>query len=228
MGIAFSPAAFEPGAGLDDADPLAATDQLRGRLVGRRTEIHPLWRSDDRVGERHAARVHAGADARRKRGTATIPIRQSPFALRRNFVSDGGVIYTFTGVALTSVGSGNPAGKGEYGISPAGPTSSICGDQGAPVTITFTQNVPVSYVPNMTPVYNLTDLDFVDEKGNKDPVQVSRPIPSACRRSSASNACRAPINTARRPSRRAINRRLNFTAFASARRSRRTRFATRS
>ena len=36
-----------------------------------------------------------------------------------------------------------------------------------------------SYVPNLTPIYNLTDFDFVDEKGNKDPVQVSRVDPFA-------------------------------------------------
>ena len=34
--------------------------------------------------------------------------------------------------------------------------------------------VTVSYVPNLTPIYDLTDLDFVDEKGNKDPVQAAR------------------------------------------------------
>ena len=31
--------------------------------------------------------------------------------------------------------------------------------------------------PNLTPVYDLTDLDFVDEKGNKDPVQAQRVDP---------------------------------------------------
>ena len=31
--------------------------------------------------------------------------------------------------------------------------------------------------PNLTPVYNLTDLDFVDHKGNSDPVKVSRVDP---------------------------------------------------
>ena len=29
-------------------------------------------------------------------------------------------------------------------------------------------------MPNLTPVYELTDLDYVDEKGNKDPLQVER------------------------------------------------------
>ena len=31
-----------------------------------------------------------------------------------------------------------------------------------------------SYVPNLTPAYELTDDNYVDEKGNKDPVQVER------------------------------------------------------
>ena len=31
--------------------------------------------------------------------------------------------------------------------------------------------------PNLTPIYNLTDLDFVDEKGNFDPVKASRVDP---------------------------------------------------
>jgi len=94
-----------------------------------------------------------------------------------NFVSDGGVVYSFTGVALTSVGSANPALKGEYGISPAGAYIFHWGDEGAPVTITFTQDVPTSYVPNVTQVYDLTDLDFVVEQGNKDPVQAQRVDP---------------------------------------------------
>jgi Putative phage tail protein len=47
-------------------------------------------------------------------------------------------------------------------------------DEGKAVVITYTYATPTSYTPNLTPVYALTDLDFVDEKGNKDPVQVER------------------------------------------------------
>ena len=47
-------------------------------------------------------------------------------------------------------------------------------DQGKPVVITYTTQAAGSYTPNLTPVYDLTDSDFVDEKGNKDPVQVER------------------------------------------------------
>lgn len=94
-----------------------------------------------------------------------------------NFVSDGGVVYAFTGVALTYIGTSAPASPGQYGVSPAGTYLFHSGDQGSPVTISATVNTPVSFVPNLTPVYALTDLDFVDEKGNKDPVQAQRVDP---------------------------------------------------
>lgn len=47
-------------------------------------------------------------------------------------------------------------------------------DYGKPIVITWTGSAAISYAPNLTPVYALTDLDFVDEKGDKDPVQVER------------------------------------------------------
>jgi hypothetical protein len=93
------------------------------------------------------------------------------------FVSDGGVAYALTGAALTYVGASQPSAAGTYGISPAGTYLFAAGDEGQLVDIAFTYAIPVSYVPDLTPVYNLTDLDFVDEKGNKDPVQASRVDP---------------------------------------------------
>jgi hypothetical protein len=91
-----------------------------------------------------------------------------------NFISDGGVFYAFTGVALTYVGAASPNAPGQYGVSPAGTYVFHIHDQGSPVTITATVNIPVSYVPDLTPVYALSDLDFIDEHGDKDPVQVER------------------------------------------------------
>ncbi len=93
-----------------------------------------------------------------------------------NWVSDGGVKYTFTGTALSYVGTSAPGSNGQYGISPNGTYLFHQGDNGSPVSITFTQNVAAAYVPNLTPVYALTDLDFVAES-NKDPVQVARADP---------------------------------------------------
>ncbi len=93
------------------------------------------------------------------------------------FVSDGGVTYAFAGVALTKVSTNPPTAAGTYAISPNG-TYVFCGyDESQVVAITFTSAIAASYVPNLTPVYSLTDLDFVDEKGNKDPVRAARVDP---------------------------------------------------
>jgi hypothetical protein len=94
-----------------------------------------------------------------------------------NFVSDGGVVYTFTGAALTYIGAAAPTSAGKYGISPAGTYLFHIADNGSPVTITATVNNPRTYTPNLTPVYALTDFDFVDEDGKKDPVQAQRADP---------------------------------------------------
>ncbi len=93
------------------------------------------------------------------------------------FVSDGGVVYAFTGGALTYIGAAQPSVAGTYGVSPAGTYLFAAGDENQLVDVTFTYAISVSYVPNLTPIYNLTDSDFVDEKGNKDPVQASRVDP---------------------------------------------------
>ena len=90
------------------------------------------------------------------------------------FVSDGGVSYAFSGVPFVFIGANIPSIAGEYGMSQPG--SYIFGppDQGKPIFITFTTQAAGSFTPNLTAVYDLTDLDFIDEKGNKDPVQVER------------------------------------------------------
>ena len=90
------------------------------------------------------------------------------------FSADGGVVYTATGVPLTYVGAGPPGFAGQYGISPAGTYLFALTDSGKSVQISYTYKTGVSYVPNLTPIYNLTDVDFIDEKGNKDPVQAAR------------------------------------------------------
>ena len=90
------------------------------------------------------------------------------------FAADGGVTYTFTGAPLTYIGSFAPSTAGTYGISPQGTYLFASGDESQVVSISYTYASPTSYVPNLTPIYDLTDLDFVDEKGNKDPVQAAR------------------------------------------------------
>ena len=90
------------------------------------------------------------------------------------FVSDGGVVYAFNNVPFSFIGANIPNVAGEYGMSPEGSYIFGPADQGKPVVITYTTKAAGDYTPNLTPVYNLTDADFVDEKGNKDPVQVER------------------------------------------------------
>ena len=90
------------------------------------------------------------------------------------FVSDGGVSYAISGAPLAFIGAAVPSAAGEYGMSQPGSYIFGPADEGRPVFITFTTQAAASYTPNLTPVYELTDLDFIDEKGNKDPVQVER------------------------------------------------------
>ena len=93
-------------------------------------------------------------------------------------------------------------------------------DYGKPVVITWTGSAAASYAPNLTPVYALTDLDFVDEKGNKDPVQVERAdvfsLPTIQRLEVSS---RSNQYCADRRSRRATKARSRFTGRGSGRRS---------
>lgn len=90
------------------------------------------------------------------------------------FVSDGGVTYAFNGIPFVFIGANVPSIAGEYGMSEPGSYIFGPADQGKPVFITFTTQAAGAFTPNLTAVYNLTDLDFVDESGNKDPVQVER------------------------------------------------------
>jgi hypothetical protein len=90
------------------------------------------------------------------------------------FAADGGVTYAITGSPLTYIGSSPPSMAGAYGLSPQGTYLFAAGDESQVVSISYTYASPTSYVPNLTPIYDLTDLDFVDDKGNKDPVQAAR------------------------------------------------------
>ena len=90
------------------------------------------------------------------------------------FVSDGGVTYASTSVPLIFIGGLIPTVAGTYGMSPAGTYIFAPADEGKPVNVTYTTAAATTYTPNLTPVYALTDDDFIDEKGNKDPLQVER------------------------------------------------------
>ena len=90
------------------------------------------------------------------------------------FVSDGGVVYAFNNGPLTFIGANIPSSAGEYGMAPEGTYIFGPADQGKPVVITYTTKAASNYTPDLTPLYNLTDADFINEGDHKDPVQVER------------------------------------------------------
>jgi hypothetical protein len=95
-------------------------------------------------------------------------------ATPQNFVSDGGVVFAFSNVPFAFIGANIPSNTGTYGMITPGTYIFAAVDYGKPIVITWTGSAATSFVPNLTPVYALTDSDFIDEKGNKDPVQVER------------------------------------------------------
>jgi Putative phage tail protein len=92
----------------------------------------------------------------------------------QNFVSDGGVVYAFNNIPFVFIGAQAPTAAGTYGMISPGQYIFAALDYGQPIKITWTAAPSTSYVPNLTPAYALTDDNYVDEKGNKDPVQVER------------------------------------------------------
>lgn len=91
-----------------------------------------------------------------------------------DFVSDGGVVYAFSNLRFSFLGAVIPTLAGTYGMTTEGTYIFAPADEGKAVVVTYTYAAPASFTPNLTPVYALTDLDFIDEKGSKDPVQVER------------------------------------------------------
>jgi hypothetical protein len=91
-----------------------------------------------------------------------------------NFVSDGGVLFTPAGTPLIFIGATTPTVAGTYGMVTQGTYIFASADEGKGVCITYTYAPTTSYAPNLTPVYALTDLDFVDDQRGEDPVQVER------------------------------------------------------
>ena len=92
------------------------------------------------------------------------------------FVADLGVTYSVGGAAFTSIGAGTPTAAGSYGIAPNGTYVFATADENAGVTISYQYSSATSFVPNVTPIYNLTDDDFKAED-NEDPLQVTRSDP---------------------------------------------------
>ena len=90
------------------------------------------------------------------------------------FVSDDGVVYAFSNIPFVFIGDQIPSAAGTYGMAVPGQYIFGPADEGKPVVITYTAGAAGNFTPNLAPVYALNDLDFIDEKGNKDPVQIER------------------------------------------------------
>ncbi len=109
-------------------------------------------------------------------GTFSTATPQVYVTLPSRFVADLGVKYSVSGTAFTFIGSGTPSVAGTYAIAPSGTYVFAAADENAGVTISYQYSSASSFVPNVTPIYNLTDDDFKAEH-NEDPLQVTRSDP---------------------------------------------------
>ena len=105
-------------------------------------------------------------------GQSTVTVQAVASGL---FVSDAGVVYASTGTPLAMV-AGTP-NQGQYHVA-AGLYTFAGADQAAVLRIAFVATPAGAYTPNVAPVYDLTDDDFVHED-DVDPVQVARLDPYA-------------------------------------------------
>lgn len=106
-------------------------------------------------------------------GTGVTPPPSIVACQAAQFISDGGVINGFTGAALTFSAGSAPA-AGHYSVAPPGTYIFNAADEGKAIVITFNYNTPVAFVPNVSPLYDLTDLDFIDKQDGTDPLEVQR------------------------------------------------------
>ena len=227
-GICFSPTLTSQEQASSDPDPLAAAPELRGGVERRASSSSSptaTARSRGRADDVSAAILDPDARSRSRPATRSRLCR--PSAAPSQFVSDGGVVYAFSSIPLAFIGAAVPTVAGTYGMIARGTYIFATADEGKPVVITFTAQSLTGYTPNLTPAYALTDLDFVDEKGQQGPGpgRARRRFFAADHPAGRGFEPRQPI-FARRRSRRATRRRSRSSARASDRRSRRTRFAT--
>jgi hypothetical protein len=177
LGLAFSPALTSQEQG---SSVLARWLQILNCAAvwsGAKLKLIPYGDATIAAGTHAATTVPTIVPTPTPAGSGTTPPPTIAVCGSGEFAADGGVAYAFTGVAMTFMGAATPSASGTYGISPPGSYLFAPGDEGQAVEITYTYAIGVSYVPNLTPIYDLGDQDFVDEKSNKDPVQVARVDP---------------------------------------------------
>jgi len=176
LGIAFSPALVDQEQGSSILSRWLQILNCAAVWSGGKLKFIPY--GDSAIAAGNIARtVQFVVPTPAQASSGTTPPPSIAVCAPAEFVADGGVNYAFTGAALTYAGAYAPSTAGQYGLSPAGNYLFSGGDESQVVSISYTYATPTSYAPDLTPVYNLTDLDFVDEKGNKDPVQAARVDP---------------------------------------------------
>ena len=96
-----------------------------------------------------------------------------------DFVHDGGVVYAESGIPLIYIGiftitfTNFTLFPGTYGMTQLGTYVFAEGDEGKPVTMTYTVKASTGFAPLLTPQYDLVDSDYIADK-DKDPVNVER------------------------------------------------------
>ena len=176
MGYAFSPALGSQEQASSILTRWLQILSLRGGLVGRHAEVHSLRQLGDLGGfaDDYRDAVCRSRAPSRETSTAFKPPSAVTVAPPADFVSDAGVVFAFSNAPLAFIGATVPPNAGDIRDGHRRDLSSSRPSTRASRSSSPTGSAAASYAPNLTPVYALTDIDFIDEKGNKDPVQVER------------------------------------------------------
>jgi hypothetical protein len=206
LGIAFSPALVDQEQGSSILARWLQLVNCAAVWSGARLKFIPYADAAIHAGASTTTTTGAVVPTPSPVGAGSSPPPSIAVCGQAEFVGDGGVVYAETGRSMTRLNGGDggfaeagswgnwgggdfslwgawgdsavtPTEAGTYSISPAGTYLFAAGDEGAAIEITYTSAPGASFVPDLTPVYDLTDLDFVDEKGNTDPVQAARVDP---------------------------------------------------
>ena len=174
---ALSPALDRSGASVEHPGALAAADQYGGGLVRRRSSSSFLTAIRRRRPAPCVSRTSLYGSRRRWR-----PARSNPPPIMvcqcRYFVADQGVTYANSGTPLTYIGASAPTATGTYGMTPTGTYLFAAGDRGTNVEIAYQYQIAASFVPNVTPIYDLADDDYQGrEQRRSAPGHALRSVP---------------------------------------------------
>ena len=175
MGYAFSPALVSQEQGSSILARWLQIFSCAAVWSGGQLKFVPYGDSAISAGEETSYRIQFAVPAPVPETSTTFkPPSFVTVAQSANFISDGGVVYAFNNIPFSFIGAQAPTSAGTYGMITPGTYIFAALDYGQPVKVSWIGAPSTSYVPNLNPAYALTDLDYVDEKGDKDPVQVER------------------------------------------------------